>query len=171
MSYNYSNQDYNKEHMARAVGVALQISTKATIEICNAIRNKKVSRAKTILKNTISMKNPIKYTRFTEGAGHKPGMASGKYPVNASKEILELIEQVEANAQFKGLNTSDLIITHISAQKGGNSWRAGRHRRRKHKRTHLEIIVKETKQENKVDKKEKPGIKVNESKNKEHDKK
>lgn len=147
MGYNYSSNAYNKEHMARAIGRGLPISTKASINICNSIKHKSVARAKVILKEAIALKTPIKYTRFTEGAGHKPGMASGKYPQRASEEILALIEAVESNAQFKGLNTSDLIITHISAQDAGNVWRYGRHKRRKQKRTHIEIIVEESRKE------------------------
>jgi len=142
MAYKYSSS-YNKEHMARIVGNSLSISTKASIEICNNLRNKTVGRAKTILKDAMNLRVPILFTRFTNGAGHKRGIGAGKYPVNAAKEILKIIEAVEANAQFKGLNTSNLQICHISAQNAGNVWRYGRHRRRKMKRTHIEVVVKE----------------------------
>ena len=37
------------------------------------------------------MKKPIEYTRFTNGAGHKKGMAAGKYPINVCTEILKII--------------------------------------------------------------------------------
>ena len=131
MVHNYSDKDYNKEHMARVVGRALPISTKVSIEVCNRIRKNKVSRAKVILKEVVDMKTPIKFTRFMNGAGHKKGIGPGKYPQKAAGEILKIIESVEANAQFKGLNTSELIIKHISAQNAGNTWRYGRHRRRK----------------------------------------
>ena len=46
----YSTKDYNKENMARVYARALPISTKKTIEICNDIRNKKITTAKDILK-------------------------------------------------------------------------------------------------------------------------
>jgi len=136
MAYKYSGE-YDEEHMARGAGVALPISTKVSIEICNNIRKKTLGRAKVILQEAASMKKPIKYTRFTNGVGHKSGMGPGRYPVKAATEILKLLETVEANAQFKGLNTSGLIITHISAKNAGNVWRYGRHRRRKMKRTHV----------------------------------
>ena len=135
--------------MARAIGKAMPISTKASIEICNSLRGKKVASAKRILKEVIDLKSPIKFTRFTNGAGHKKGIGPGKYPTKAADEILQLIESTEANAQFKGLNTSDLIIKHISAQNAGNTWRYGRHRRRKMKRTNLEIIIEEGKSKKK----------------------
>jgi large subunit ribosomal protein L22 len=156
MEYSYALQNYDNEHMARAVGRALPVSRKASIEIGNTIRHKTVARAKTILKEVISMKAPIKFTRFTNGAGHKPGMASGKYPQKAAEHILALVEAVESNAQFKGLNTSNLIITHFAVQFGGNAWKYGRQKRRKAKRTNIEIAVAEGKAKEKktADKKE-----------------
>jgi outer membrane biosynthesis protein TonB len=60
-------------------------------------------------------------------------------------EIRKLLETVEANAQFKGLNTSDLKIVHISANNAGNVWRYGRFRRRKMKRTDIEVVEEESK--------------------------
>jgi large subunit ribosomal protein L22 len=154
MPYNYACQNYSKEHMARAVARSVPISTKASIEICNSIRHKSVARAKTILKDAISLRKPIRYTRFREGAGHKPGMAAGKFPKKASEHILQLIEAVEANAQFKGINTSNLEIVHIAAQDAGNVWRYGRQRRRKMKSTTIEIMVAEGKKEEKHEKKQ-----------------
>lgn len=141
--------------MARIVGMALPISTKAAIEICNSIRNKKVAYVKRLLKEVVDLKTAIKYTRFTNGAGHKRGIGPGKYPKKAANEILKLIAAIESNAQFKGLNTSDLIIKHIMAQNAGNVWRYGRHRRRKMKRTHVEMMVEEGKTKKKEEKKEK----------------
>ena len=146
MAYKYTVKDYNKEHMAKVAGRALPISTKAAINICNNLKKRSVAYAKMFLKEVMILKTPVKYTRFTNGAGHKRGnMAAGKYPINAAKHILKLIESVESNAQFKGLNTSNLIIVSILAQHGGNQWRHGRQRRRKMKRTHVEIIVEEGK--------------------------
>lgn len=167
MGYNYTDAEYNKEHMARAVGRSMPISTKASIEIANSIRHKTVARAKVILQDAIALKKPIKYTRFTEGAGHKPGMASGKYPQRACGEILKLVETVESNAQFKGLNTSELIISHMAAQDAGNVWRYGRHKRRKQKRTHIEIIVEEGKAEKKKEAKKETAQKSEKTKEQE----
>ena len=53
------------------------------------------------------------------------------------------MEQAEANAQFKGLNTGKLIISQIIANKASRPWRYGRKRRRRMKRTTVEVIVRE----------------------------
>ncbi len=141
------------EHRARAVGLLMPISTKQGIEICSLIRGKNLQKAREILNEVIDMKRPIPFKRFTEGAGHKHGIGPGKYPVKACREILKLVNLVEANAQHKGLDTSSLWIIHICAKKGPKSWHYGRQSRIAMKRTHVEIVVeeKEIKKEKKKD--------------------
>ena len=73
----------------------------------------------------------------------------GKYPVKAAGIIKKLLESVESNAQFKGLNTSNLIIKHIKADFASRPWHFGRQRRRKMKRTNIEVVVEEVKTEGK----------------------
>ena len=140
----YTFNNYNKEHMARAVGMALPISFKQSVEICDFIKNKNINDAKKILQNVVHKKAAIPFRRYNHDLGHKKKIGTGRYPEKASKWFINLIEDVEANAQFKGLNTSNLIIIHISAHKGGKAWHYGRKSRRKMKRTNVEIFVEES---------------------------
>ena len=148
MGCNYSAKDYNKENMARALGKSMPNSFKQSVEICNFIRNKKVNYAKNALNKVINQDLAIPYKKFNMNIGHKKGIMAGRYPKKASMKILSLINHVEANAQFKGLNTSNLIITQINANKAQKVIHFGRKRGRKAKRTNIEIVVQE-----KVDKK------------------
>ena len=141
--HNYSAKSENPEHAAKAIGRSLPISTKQSVEICRFLRKKSLEKAKTILENVIVKKTAIPYKRYLHDVGHRPGkMAAGRYPIKSSREILALLNSIEANAQFKGLNTSNLIITHINAHKASTPPHYGR-RRRQTKRTHVEIIVEE----------------------------
>ena len=151
--YTFSN--YNQEHMARALGMALPISVKQSVEICRFIEHKNVTQAKKILQDVIEQKKAIPFKRYTFDLGHKKKIGPGRYPEKASKEIIKLIETVEANAQFKGLNTSNLVIAHISAHKAGKTWHYGRQSRRRMKRTNIEIIVEEKSKKTEENKKEK----------------
>ena len=139
----YSFKEYNKENMARALGSALPISFKQSVEICSFIKNRSAADAKKILGNVVEKKSAIPFTRFNFDLSHKKKIGPGRYPEKASKEFIRLIEDVEANAQFKGMNTSKLVISHISAHKASKSWHYGRKTRRKMKRTRVEIIVEE----------------------------
>lgn len=143
----YTFRNYDREHMARAAGMALPISLKYSVEICRFVKNKKVSLAKNMLQEVVDKKRAIPFRRYDFDLGHKKKIGPGRYPEKASKEFIKLIESVEANAQFKGINTSNLIITHISAHNTGKSWHYGRKSRRRMKRTNVEIFVGEKKTE------------------------
>lgn len=137
----YTFKDYKPENAARAIGMALPISLKQSVEICRFIENKNVNDAKEILQNVIDKKVAIPFKRYNFDLGHKKKIGPARYPGKASSEIIKLIESVEANAQFKGINTSNLVIAHVSAHKSGKSWHYGRQSRRKMKRTNIEIVV------------------------------
>lgn len=130
--------------MARAIGTALPISFKQSVEICRFIKNRNVNDAKKLLQNVVEKKVAIPFRSYNFDLGHKKETGPARYPEKASKEFIKLIENVEANAQFRGLNTSNLKIAHVSAHKAGKAWHFGRKSRRKMKRTNVEIIVEET---------------------------
>jgi len=123
----------------------LGISAKASVEICNMIRNKPIETAKKILERVIEKKQAVPYKRFNMEIPHRKGnIAAGKYPVKASETILSLVKNAEANAENKGMS-KNLTITHISAHKGQKQSRYGRKVGKKAKRTNIKIIVQEKK--------------------------
>lgn len=124
--------------------MALPISFKQSVEICGFIRNKSVNDAKKVLQDVVNKKAAVPFKRFTFDLGHKKKIGPGRYPHKASREFIRLIEEVEANAKFKGLNASNLAISHISAHKAGKAWHSGRKTRRRMKRTNVEIVVEES---------------------------
>ncbi len=134
----------DKENMAYVAGVNLGISSKVSIELASWIRGKSVEKAKAMLERVIAMKEAVPYKRFNKDVGHKPGIGPGRYPVKASQEFLGLIKSAESNAVDKGLNPADLFILHISADRAAQQWKYGRQRRRKAKRTHVKIVLKES---------------------------
>ncbi|MBD3204597.1 50S ribosomal protein L22 [Candidatus Woesearchaeota archaeon] len=144
MNYKLSYQEL-QENMAYALGLNLSISTKKAVEICNYIRNRSVIKAKTLLEETIQKERPVPMKRFNRDTAHKKRIGPGKYPVKAAKEILNVIKSAEFNALQKGLSTHHLKIVHIKANKAQTPWRYGRQRRRKTKRTHIEVVVGEKK--------------------------
>jgi len=142
--HHYAFQSYDQEHMARAVGRDLAISTKKSIELCAFLRRKNVHKAKSILQDVITKKLAIPFKYFMGGASHRPGnMAGGKYPISTATAILGVLENAEANAQQKGLSTANLHIVHICAQKAAEPYHAGRFRGRKMKRSHVEVVLVE----------------------------
>ena len=183
MAYKYSFKDFDKNKMARVVGLNLNISTKQSIEICNFIRGKNIQDVKKVLNNVINGKQAIPYKRHNKKIPHRKGdwITSGRYPKKASKAILRLIESAEANAQQQGLNTSELIIRHIVANKAAKTRKYGRKIGTFTKNTHIEIVVEEVggkKKEGREEKKKeveqeisKKEIKQNKQKSKQETKK
>ena len=129
-------------HLAAAKALNLPVSTKHCIEICDSLRYKDLSYAKKYLEEVVDLKRPVSFKKFIRNTGHKKGMSSGRYPTKAASEILKLMKSVEANAHFKGLNTSSLKITKLVANRAPNPFGGGRHRTGT-KRTHVEVEVKE----------------------------
>ncbi|OYT39863.1 MAG: 50S ribosomal protein L22 [Desulfurococcales archaeon ex4484_58] len=123
-------------------------------EVTNVIRGLKTSEAKKILNDVIALKQPIPFKRYKGKQSHKRGLADkykwpiGRYPVKAARYLLKLIEQVEANAENKGLDKEKLVIVHIAAHKGLTLKRwmpraFGRSTPRFRRTSHVEIVVEE----------------------------
>ncbi len=138
------NNALNSGHLAVAKALNLPVSTKHCIEICRSLRYKNTAYAQKFLEEVVALRRAVPFKKFYKDTGHKAGMAAGRYPQKAAKLILTLIKSVEANAVVKGLNTSDLKITKILANKASIPLTGGR-RRTSTKRTHVEIEVKEGK--------------------------
>ncbi|MGB9927392.1 MAG: 50S ribosomal protein L22 [Methanosarcina sp.] len=115
---NYSiNAD--PETSSKAMGSELHISPKKSREVCCKIKGMKVSEARKFLENVIALKEAVPFKRHHDGTGHRKGpMAAGRYPVNASKEILKILKNAESNAEYKGLEPANMFITHAAIQRG-----------------------------------------------------
>ena len=134
--------------MARTVGRDLGISTRQSLEVCVLIRNMTVEEAIQRLTKVTTMEQPVPY-RKRASAPHKKGYGPAKYPVKCATAFIRLLEQVQANAQFKGLNASKLEIIHVNAQQASRPYHYGRKRRIQVKNTHVEIVVAEKQQQKK----------------------
>ena len=143
MAIRYSFKEYDPEMMACSIGLSASVSTKHCVVISSTLRGKNISQARKILNEAIDLKKAIPYRRYNHNMGHKKGIGPGRYPVKACTEILKVIDSCEANAQNKGLNTTQLKIVHISANMASRPWHYGRARRRKTKRTHIQVVLEE----------------------------
>jgi large subunit ribosomal protein L22 len=119
MKYAYNDEGESKT--ARAMGRTLKISPKHSVEICRTIRGMDVEKAKNYLNEVIEMKKAVPFKKHNKKVGHRKGLQgwpSGRYPVKAAKEILGILKSAEANAEYKGMDSENLKIIHISSHKG-----------------------------------------------------
>ncbi len=134
---------YEPERMSRARRRGESISFKQSVELAARLRGMRLDRALRYLDGVIAERQPVRFTRFTDGAGHKRGCGPGKYPVKTAAAFLQLLNQAKANAETKGLG-SPLRIAAIVANDGNGQMKHGRQRGRQAKRTHIEAILAET---------------------------
>ena len=135
---------YDEKKMARAYGIALPISMKKTVEVCKFVKGRQVADAIRLLGMVQEEEIAIPFGTYAKGGtGHKPGIGPGRYPKKVCIEVVKLLKQVSANAKVRGLDATNLKVSSIVAKKGANSWHFGRQRRRRMKRTHLEVVVTE----------------------------
>ncbi|MDP3990030.1 MAG: 50S ribosomal protein L22 [archaeon] len=137
-----TTQNSINEQSAVAKALNVPISSKQSFEISRHLRYKKTAFAKKFLEDVIALRKAVPFKRAIRDVGHKAGMSSGRYPQKAAKEFLKLIKSVEANAQNKGLSTTNLTITKLLANKASIPFQGGRFRRGS-KRAHIEIMVEE----------------------------
>ncbi|MBS7624222.1 MAG: 50S ribosomal protein L22 [Candidatus Bathyarchaeia archaeon] len=117
--WGYSITTYNPDTMVKASGRDLRISPKAAREICAAIKGMMLGEAKEYLNQVISKKKAVPYRRYKKKLPHRRGLSgAGRYPVKAASRILEVLENAEANAEYKGFDTEKLRIIHASAYPG-----------------------------------------------------
>ncbi len=150
MEFKYSQGIKDENKIAKGMGIGLNISFKHSVTVCNRIRNMNLSSAINLLEAVISQERAIPFKRFRTGVGHRRGDGKetiAKYPWKASSEILKVLRNVEANANYKGMDIEELRLVHIEAQKGARRRRIKPRGRWKLWRTelvHIQAIAKKT---------------------------
>ncbi|MBN1159706.1 MAG: 50S ribosomal protein L22 [Candidatus Diapherotrites archaeon] len=129
-----------------------RISAKYSREIATKIKGMTTTKALAYLDRVILLKEPVPMRRYKEHVSHQKGIhdkiKSGRYPIKACEVFKKLIEGVKTNADYKGLDSSNMKIVHVAATRG---WEyPAVHKTHKgikgirRKSTNLEIILQET---------------------------
>merc|ERR1719230_1693684 len=112
-----------------------------------------LQNAKKYLEDVCEKKQCIPFRRFIGGVGRTPQakafkLSQGRWPVKSVKILLDLLRNAESNAEFKNLDTDNLVIQHIqvnAAQQGRRrTYRAhGRINAYMSSPCHVEMILQE----------------------------
>ncbi|MDV4342332.1 50S ribosomal protein L22 [Methanoculleus sp. YWC-01] len=139
------------ENVARAKANELPVSPKHSIEIARFIRKMTTTEAKAYLADVVALKKAIPFKRFNRNVAHKRGLQkwpAGRYPVKAAEAYIRLLESVEKNAEYIGLDVENLRIDHVAANTG-RGLRAffpramGRATPKRRETVNIEIVVTE----------------------------
>ncbi len=118
--FGYSLTGYAQPYV-KASGREVDISPKAAREVCKAIKGMMLPEAKEYLGSVMEKKQPVPFRRFKKKVGHRSGLTGfhvGRYPTKTAEEILVIIENLENNGDFKGMDTERMKIIHAAAMRG-----------------------------------------------------
>lgn len=119
--FSYSFHNFEKTKHVRASSRETDISHKHAREISVAIKGMYLNKAKEFLESVVALKQPVPYRRYKNEVAHRSelqGFPAGRYPTKAAKEFLRLLDNLEANAEYKGMDLDRLAIIHASAYPG-----------------------------------------------------
>jgi large subunit ribosomal protein L22 len=119
--WGYSTPVLETERNVRASGRELRISPKIARETCKAIKGMPLYKAKDLLQQVILKVKPIPFRRNKKKVGHRHGIqkaSAGRYPKKVAEKILNVLENAEANAEYRGLDSEHLRIVHAAAYPG-----------------------------------------------------
>ena len=149
--FKYAFQNFDSTKHVRASLREKQISHKHAREIAVAIKGLSIEKARDYLQRVISMKNAVPFRRYKRQVGHKsdPGVMSGRYPQKSATEFLKLLDNLESNAEYKGMDLDRLKIINATVHKGVLIKRfipraMGRATPKNNVLTHVELVAQET---------------------------
>ena len=153
-TWDYSVKFRDETRIAKAMAWDTPVHPKIMREVAEAIKGMTVSQAREYLRRVVEGKEAVPFRRAHGKQAHRRGLAdrwgwpAGRYPVKAARYMLRLLDNVENNAEVKGLDIERLRIIHVAAHKGITLERYtprafGRASPKNKTHSHVEIVVLE----------------------------
>ena len=118
--YKYAFQNFDSTRHVRASVREKDISHKHAREIALAIKGLSIEKARDYLQDIINKKRAVPFRRYKEQVGHRsdPGVMSGRYPAKSAAEFLKALDNLESNAEYKGMDLDRLKLVNVTIHKG-----------------------------------------------------
>jgi large subunit ribosomal protein L22 len=151
-NYSYAFQNFDKSRHVRASIRESDISHKHAREIALAIKGLTVEKARNFLEEVVDHKIAVPFRRYNNEVAHRSnirdGFSAGRFPKKASKEFFRLLDNLESNAEYKGMDLDRLAILSCVVHKGTKLERftpraMGRSSPKIDTLVHIEIVAKE----------------------------
>ena len=148
--FSYAFQNFDSTRHVRASLREKDISHKHAREIAVAIKGLSIEKARDYLQSVSNLQRAVAFGRFKEQVGHRsdPGMMSGRYPQKSANEFLKVLDNLESNAEYKGMDLDRLKIINATVHKGVIIKRfipraMGRATPKNNVLTHVELVAQE----------------------------
>lgn len=120
----YSKDIDSSTAISKARGSHLRVHFKHCREVTNTIKGMPLATAKKFLEDVQQYKQAVPFTKFTGGIGRHaqlkqmktPG-SKGRWPQKATRIILDLLKNAEANAEMRGLDVDELVVDHAQSNR------------------------------------------------------
>lgn len=148
--FGYAFQNFDPTKHVRAAVREKSVSHKHAREVAKMIKGLSIEKARDTLQEVISLKRAVPFRRYKNEVGHRSdtGVMSGRYPRKAATEFLKLLDNLEANAEYKGMDLDRLKIVGANTHRGVLIKRftpraMGRATPKNNVLTHIELVAQE----------------------------
>ena len=148
--FDYAFQNYDATKHVRSALREKDISHKHAREIAVAIKGLSIEKARDYLQAVVNKERAVAFGRYKNQVGHKsdPGMMSGRYPQKSATEFIKVLDNLESNAEYKGMDLDRLKIINATVHKGVLVKRfipraQGRATPKNNVLTHVELVAQE----------------------------
>ncbi len=148
--FDYAFQKYDTTRHVRAAVREKQISHKHAREIAVQIKGLSIEKARDYLQSVVNKQRAVPFRRYKNQVGHRsdPGVMSGRYPQKSATEFIKLLDNLESNAEYKGMDLDRLKIINATVHKGVLIKRFtprafGRASPKNNVLTHIELVAQE----------------------------
>ena len=148
--FGYAFQNFDSTKHVRAAVREKDISHKHAREIAVTLKGMSIERARDYLQRVVNLESAVPMRRYKTQVGHKSdtGVMAGRYPEKSAKEFIKLLDNLEANAEYKGMDLDRLKIVNATVHKGVLVKRFiprafGRASPRNNVLTHVELVAQE----------------------------
>ena len=148
--FGYAFQNYDATKHVRAAVREKDISHKHAREVAVAIKGLSIEKARDFLQAVVNKQRAVAFGRYKKQVGHRsdPGMMAGRYPEKTAREFIKALDNLESNADYKGMDLDRLKIVNATVHKGVMVKRfipraMGRATPKNNVRTHVELVAQE----------------------------
>ncbi|MDR4510975.1 MAG: 50S ribosomal protein L22 [Nitrososphaeraceae archaeon] len=121
-NYGYAYKNFDKSRQVRSALRELDISHKHAREIAVSIKNMSIDKARVYLEAVLNKEIAVPFRRHNNEVAHrsniKDGFSAGRFPSKATREFLKLLDNLESNAEYKGMDLDRLKIVNTVVHKG-----------------------------------------------------
>lgn len=121
-NYSYSFTNFDKTKHVRSALREKDISHKHAREVALAIRGMSIENAREFLESVIAKQIAVPYRRYNNEVAHRSnirdGFFAGRFPEKTAREFLKLLDNLESNGEYKGMDLDRLKIVSAVTHKG-----------------------------------------------------